>query len=75
MIDIGAVTHVLITNSVCLIMHLILIIALKMEEFEFLLIFLFSLKIDCFNTNSLISVGKKHFLYYLKIYLCDFWSI
>ena len=72
MIDIGAVTNVLTTNSVCL-MHLI--IALKMEEFEFLLIFLFSLKIDCFNTNSLISVGKKHFLYYLKIYLRDFLSI
>ena len=32
MIDIGAVTNVLTTNSVCL-MHLI--IALKMEEFEF----------------------------------------
>ena len=34
MIDIGAVTHVLTTNSVCL-MHLI--IALKMEEFEIFL--------------------------------------
>ena len=34
MIDIGAVTHVLTKNSVCL-MHLI--IALKMEEFEFFL--------------------------------------
>ena len=32
MIDIGAVTHLLTKNSVCL-MHLI--IALKMEEFEF----------------------------------------
>ena len=31
MIDIGAVTHVLATNSVCLMR---LIIALKMEEFE-----------------------------------------
>ena len=34
MIDIGAVTHVLTTNSVCL-MHLI--VALKMEEFEIFL--------------------------------------
>ena len=33
MINIGAVAHVLTTNSVCLV-HLI--IALKMEEFEFL---------------------------------------
>ena len=38
MIDIGAVTHVLTTNSVCLMR---LIIALKMEEFEF---------VDAFNS-------------------------
>ena len=57
MIDIGAVTHVLTTNSVCLMR---LIIALKMEEFEFVDA-LHSIQLTKNHANKLIFFYKNGF--------------